>query len=308
MSHGPEHGEGHHEAPAHGAGHGEATHGDAHGAHGAGHGEATHGDAHGAHGAAAGHGEAAHGDTHGTHDAAAGHGEAAHGDTHGAHGAADGHGEAAHGDTHGAHGAHGTHGAAAGQSEFAREAHAAWERAKHSTGGWLMAEKEPVQEVSFLKTPFYIIRDWVKASVGNVLRRGKEVVMPAKNALESAWNTVSKPFTAPAHTLFHPIKYLANIPRIATATVRAVKNLYKAPLTGVNEAYQEGIQNPIERVGYKLAKVPPKSVTSMTAGFSNKVANVLGWPLRAVDGVAKWATNWWDDVDDYFGAATQGAH
>lgn len=195
-----------------------------------------------------------------------------------------------------------------GQSEFAKEARNAWERTKNSTGGWLMAEKKPTEEVSLIKTPFYIISDWVRASVGNVLRRGKEVLSPAKDALQSTWNTVSKPFTAPINTLFHPIKYLANIPRIATSTVRAIKNLYKAPFTGLNEGYQEGIQTPLERVDYKVAKVPPKKITGMIAGFNNGVANVMGWPLRAIDGTMKWATDWWDDIDDYFGAAVQGSH
>jgi hypothetical protein len=211
--------------------------------------------------------------------------------------------DAAHDDTK--HGKDAAHPAASGKpSEFAIEARAAWERAKHTTGGFLMNEKEPVQEVSLLKTPLYIIRDWVKGSVGNVLRRGKEIIQPAAATLEAGWNTVSKPFLSPMKTLFHPIKYLANIPRIVTAGTRTIKNFYKAPFSGTNEAYQGIVQDPLERVDYKVAKLG--KVGRGIATFNNKVANVLGWPLRTIDDIAKWGTDWIDDADNYIGGV-QGA-
>ncbi|MFA6918028.1 MAG: hypothetical protein WC285_04350 [Candidatus Gracilibacteria bacterium] len=186
-------------------------------------------------------------------------------------------------------------------SKFAQEAQAAWERTKNSTGGWLMAEKQPVQEVHALLTPIYIIGDWVRGSIGNVFRRGKEVISPAINMAEAAWETVSSPFKSPVKTLFHPIKYAANIPRIFTAGARAGKNLYKAAFTGANEAYQGIIQDPLERVDYKIAKIPKIGEIMATTG--NKVANVMGWPLRALDGAARWATDWIDRSDDYMAAA-----
>lgn len=193
----------------------------------------------------------------------------------------------------------------AGQSEFAREAKVAWARGKQGMGK-LLLEQEPVSEVSLLKTPFYIIRDLVRGSIGNVYRRTKEVVEPARDALLSAWNTVSNPITSPVKTLFHPGTYLSNIPRTATATVRAVKNLFKAPLAAANEGYHGLVDAPVQRVNYKVAELPPKSVTGIMAKVSNKVASVLGWPLRAADGAIKWGTDWIDGIDGYFAATQNG--
>lgn len=190
------------------------------------------------------------------------------------------------------------------RSEFEQEARAAWEKTKKSTGGFLLHEKEPIEEVSGLKTPIYMIRDWVNATVGNVLRRGKEIIQPAGAALEAGWNTISKPFLSPVKTLFHPIKYLSNIPRIGTAGLKAMKNLYKAPVSAANEGYQGLVQDPLERVDYKVAKLG--KVGRGIATFNNKVASVLGWPMRTVDDIAKWATNWIDDADQYIGGV-QGA-
>jgi hypothetical protein len=125
--------------------------------------------------------------------------------------------------------------------------------------------------------------------------------------LQSAWNTISKPITSPVKTLFHPVSWAANIPRIFTAGTKTIKNTLKAPASGVDEAYTNIVQVPVQRVDYNIANVPPKKVTGMIAKFNNKVASVLGWPARAANKAAKWATNWIDNVDGYFGAATQGA-
>ncbi|MDD3862074.1 MAG: hypothetical protein PHP74_04290 [Candidatus Gracilibacteria bacterium] len=190
-------------------------------------------------------------------------------------------------------------------SEFSREARAAWERTKNSTGGWLLADKKPTEEVSLIKTPFYIISDWVKASVGNVFRRGKEVIIPAGNSLKAAWQVISKPITSPIQTIFHPIKYAANFPRIFTAAGTSMINYIKAPLTFLNEGYQDGIQSPIERIDYKVAKVPPKKITARIAEINNKVANVMGWPMRKADDMAKWVASKAEYADGYVGAIAQ---
>ena len=231
-------------------------------------------------------------------------------DPHAAH-AAPAHDHAP--DPHAAHAAPATHdhapdphaAHAAPSHDHAPDPHAAHSH-DQSEEDWLMGENDPVQEVSLPKTPLYIIRNWVRGSIGNALRRGKEIVTPAKDALKSAWNLFKNPFKNPLNTLRHPLKYLANLPRIGTATTKATKNLAKAPITATNEGYQDIVQAPLQRIDYKIAKIPPRTVTGMVARFNNGVANVMGWPLRFADKIAKGATNWIDDVDAYFGAAIQG--
>lgn len=190
---------------------------------------------------------------------------------------------------------------------FANEARATWERIKNSGDGWLMSDTDPAEEVSLVKTPFYIIRDWVRGSIGNVLRRGKEVLSPLKNVFTSVKNLIVNPFKPKETPIFHPIKYFSNIPRIATSIASSVKNLLKSPIPTISEGYQDIAQTPIERIDYKVAKIPPKKVTGLISKFNNGIANVLGWPLRTANKVSKWATDWVDDLDEYFGAATQGA-
>lgn len=192
-------------------------------------------------------------------------------------------------------------------SEFRKEAIATWERIKNAQNGWLMAEKNPVEEVSLIKTPFYIIRDLVRGSIGNTLRRSREVLDPLKGFFISAKNLITSPFKAKETPIFHPIKYLSNIPRIVTATAKSIKNLLKSPIAATDEAYQDIIQNPIERIDYKVKKIPPKKITGLIAKFNNGITKALGWPLRTINRISKGVTDWIDDIDGYFGAAIQGA-
>jgi hypothetical protein len=190
------------------------------------------------------------------------------------------------------------------RQEFDREYKAAKERLKKGGNGILMGPENNVEEVSAIKTPVYIIRDWVRATIGNVLRRGKEIIKPLGASVESTWNFFSKPITSPVQTLFHPVKWAANVPRILTSGVRGIKNLKKAPITAANELYEDGLHAPEKRVDFKVKKWG--AVGEKVANINGKVASALGWPLRALDGTIKWATDWIDDADDYI-AGVQGA-
>jgi hypothetical protein len=277
MSHGgPEHHEA--AAPAAGAEHHGTSHDAGHAkSHDAGHGHEKAPDASHGH-------EEAH--------AEAGHGEKPHGDKK-----ADAHGEKPHGKD----AAHATAetGPSALRTEIKEEATKAWQRIKDHKPGAILGDRPPTEEVSLIKTPFYMIRDMIRGSIGNVYRRGKEIIQPAGAALESAWNAISKPMNSPVKTVFHLPTYLSNIPRIFTAGVRSIKNLYKAPLTAANEAYQDIIQTPLERINLKTQKIGP--ISSTIAKTSNAVANAIGWPVRKLDDFVKWATSPVDDADDYLG-------
>ena len=133
-----------------------------------------------------------------------------------------------------------------------QEARTAFDRGKESTSNLASSKMPEVKEVPWYLTPVEMIKHMVHGSVVNALRRGREIILPARDGLEGAWNTIAKLVTSPVKSLFHPIKYLANPTRFLTAGAREIKNItVKAPVSLIDEWYEGMVENPIHTLNFK---------------------------------------------------------
>ncbi len=184
--------------------------------------------------------------------------------------------------------------------EAAKDAHTAVKDVRSKIEkrlGWSFAE-EPVEELPMWKTPPYILRDMTHGTVTNLIRRKWEVSAPAVKAMGAGFQTLWQPLRHPLKTLIRPDKYMLHPLKATTSMIRAYKNFgVKTPTKGPWELYKGVIQNPVERINHKVAKIP--AVGKVLSTTTNAVAKTVGWPLHKFNNLGERIGSPFDRADDW---------
>lgn len=164
-------------------------------------------------------------------------------------------------------------------------------------GAWarkvLRAEElEPVEEVSFLRTPFYAAGHVIDGTALNIGRRAMEVIEPTVQGLRALWRSTIGIVLSPIESLKHPIQTLKNPIRVVTSQAMIAKNMLMAPLRSAHEFIDRSITRTMEQINTKIKKIPIlgpiiATPTNFIAGIASKVSaavkNALDWVTSPID-------------------------